>query len=106
MAALKVNNSGIIPIFNIFLTVSFQRFDTGRKSRSNSNKIKAIVATNEPSGIPTTVVIENVPDEIGLKDIKAASIFITPDVDSIFYYHDLKLINYRTEIIEGNKLYK
>jgi hypothetical protein len=78
MAALKENSSGIIPIFNESLTVSFQWFDTGRKSRSKSSKSKAAVPTNEPSGTPVTVVIENVPERIGLEEIKVASVFMTP----------------------------
>jgi hypothetical protein len=82
MAAQKENSSGIIPIFNESLTVLFQRFDTGRKSLSKSIKSKVAVATNEPSGTPVMVVIENVPEKIGLDEIKLASVFMTPYVDS------------------------
>ena len=78
IAAEKENSSGIIPIFNESLTVLFQRFDTGRISLSKSSKSKAAVATNEPSGTPVMVVIENVPEKIGLDEIKVASVFMTP----------------------------
>ena len=77
-AAQKENSSGIIPIFNESLIILFQRFDIGRISLSKSSKSKAAVATNEPSGTPVIVVIENVPEKIGLDDIKVASVFKTP----------------------------
>ena len=54
MAAPKENNSGIIPIFKELSQHYPQLFDTGRKSRSKSNKIKAAAATDAPSGIPGT----------------------------------------------------
>ena len=78
MAAQKENSNGIIPMFNVSLIISFQRFDTGRISLSKSSKSKATVATNEPSGTPVMVVIENVPGKIGLEEIKLASVFMTP----------------------------
>lgn len=78
IAAQKENSSGIIPMFNESLTVSFQRLDTGRMSLSKSRKSRATVATNEPSGTPVIVVIENVPGKIGLDEIKLASVFMTP----------------------------
>lgn len=77
-AAEKENSNGIIAIFNKSLTVLFQRLDTGRMSLSKSSKSKATVATNEPSGTPVMVVIENVPGKIGLDEIKLASVFMTP----------------------------
>ena len=78
MAVQKENSSGIIPIFKESLIVLFQLFDIGRISLSKSSKSKATVATNEPSGTPVTVVIENVPEKIGLDEIKIASVFMTP----------------------------
>jgi hypothetical protein len=78
MAVQKENSSGIIPIFNESLIVLFQLFDIGKISLSKSSKSKATVATNEPSGTPVTVVIENVPERIGLEEIKVASVFMTP----------------------------
>ena len=78
MAVQKENSSGIIPIFNESLIVLFQLFDIGKISLSKSSKSKATVATNEPSGTPVTVVIENVPEKIGLDEIKIASVFMTP----------------------------
>jgi hypothetical protein len=77
-AAQKANSRGIIPIFNESFTVSFQRLVTGSMSLNNSNKSKATVATNEPSGTPVNVVIEKVPEKIGLDEIKLASVFMTP----------------------------
>lgn len=78
MIAPKENNSGIIPIFKESFTVLFQYFDTGRKSLSKSSNSKVVVATNAPSGIPGTVVIESVPEKIELDEIKHASVFRTP----------------------------
>lgn len=78
MAVQKENSSGIIPIFNESLIVLFQLFDIGKISLSKSSKSKDTVATNEPSGTPVTVVIENVPEKIGLDEIKIASVFMTP----------------------------
>jgi len=98
MAAQKENSNGIIPIFNESLTVLFQRFDTGRKSLSKSSKSKAAVATNEPSGTPVTVVIENVPEKIGLEEIKLASVLMTPYVNSPIFrdkcVYDIKILSY------------
>jgi hypothetical protein len=76
--APKENSSGIIPIFKESFTVSFQRFDAGRKSLSKSSRSRVVVATNAPSGIPGTVVIEGVPEKIELDEIKLASVFRTP----------------------------
>ena len=78
MAAPKENNSGIIPIFKESFTVLFQLFDTGRKSLSKSNKIKVAAATDAPSGIPGTIVIESGPEVSELDEIKLASVFRTP----------------------------
>jgi hypothetical protein len=78
IAAPKENSSGIIPIFNKSLTVSFQCFDTGRMSLSRSNKSKATVATIEPSGTPVMVVIDSTPGKIELDEIKHESVCITP----------------------------
>jgi hypothetical protein len=78
IAAPKENNSGIIPIFNKSLTVSFQRFDTGRMSLSRRSNSKAPVATIEPSGTPVIVVIDSEPGKIELDEIKHESVFITP----------------------------
>jgi hypothetical protein len=47
-------------------------------SLRKSSKSNATVATNEPSGTPVMVVIENVPEKIGLDEIKLASVFMTP----------------------------
>jgi hypothetical protein len=80
-AAPKENNSGIIPIFKESFTVLFQRFDKGRKSLSKRSKNKVIAATNAPSGIPGTVVIERAPEKIELEEIKLTSVFRTPLVD-------------------------
>jgi hypothetical protein len=79
MIAQKENRSGIIPIFKETFASIPPYFDTGRKSRSKSNKSKTAVATDAPSGIPgITVAIDSAPEETELDVIKLVSVFRTP----------------------------
>jgi len=78
MIAQNENNSGIIPMFNETFTVSPQCFDTGRKSLSKSNISKAPVATDAPTGTSEMLVIEGIPEETELEEIKLISVVKTP----------------------------
>ena len=82
MIAPKENSSGIIPIFKETFTAFSQCFDTGRKSLSKSNKSRVAVATDAPSGIPGTAILESAPEETELDEIKLVSVVRTPRVDS------------------------
>lgn len=78
MAAQKENSRGMIPIFRETFTALSQCLDTGRKSLKRSSKSKAAAATGAPSGTPGMAIIESVPQETELDEIKLVSVVRTP----------------------------